>query len=77
MEHPQSDPTEISRRHSPDMVNMISDYGGNPVKRFGYRNVGNAYLGFASLGGSSWSVKKIEEKLYLFPITISPTGEII
>lgn len=42
----QADQTEVDRRRSPDMVNMISDYGGNPVKRDGYREVG---YGFASL----------------------------
>ena len=35
-----SDHTEVDRRRSPDMVNMISDFGGNPVKRDGYRRVG-------------------------------------
>ena len=53
------------------MVNMISDLGGNPVKRFGFRSVGNTYLGFATLGGSNWAVKKIEDKLYILPITVS------
>lgn len=31
------DPTECDRRRSPDMLNMISDNGGNPVKRLGWR----------------------------------------
>ena len=35
----QADQTEVDRRRSPDMVNMISDFGGNPVKRDGYRAV--------------------------------------
>jgi hypothetical protein len=35
-----SDQTEVDARRSPDMVNMISDFGGNPVKRDGYRRVG-------------------------------------
>lgn len=53
----QSDATEISRRHSPEMVNMISDLGGNPVKRYGYRRIGNAYLGYATVDGDDWAVK--------------------
>ena len=35
----QADQTDVDRRRSPDMVNMISDFGGNPVKRDGYRRV--------------------------------------
>ena len=35
----RADQTEVDRRRSPDMVNMISDFGGNPVKRDGYRRV--------------------------------------
>lgn len=33
------DMTEVDRYHSPDTVNMISDEGGNPVKRIGWRKV--------------------------------------
>lgn len=32
-------PVEVDRQHSPDMLNMISDEGGNPVKRKGWRRV--------------------------------------
>ena len=32
-------PVEVAREHSPDMVNMISDKGGNPVKRLGWRKI--------------------------------------
>lgn len=39
----QSDQTEVDRRRSPDMVNMISDFGGNPIKRDGFRVVGDGY----------------------------------
>lgn len=31
------DPTECNRRRSPDALNIISDNGGNPVKRLGWR----------------------------------------
>ena len=30
---------EVDRQHSPDMLNMISDEGGNPVKRKGWRRL--------------------------------------
>ena len=36
------DQTAISRYHSPNMVNMISDKGGNPIKRYGIRSIGDA-----------------------------------
>lgn len=32
------DPTECSTKRSPDLLNMISDNGGNPVKRLGWRS---------------------------------------
>lgn len=35
------DITTVDKAHSPEMVNMISDIGGNPIKRDGYRKVGN------------------------------------
>ena len=31
----------VDRAHSPDMVNMISDEGGNPVKRTGWEHIAN------------------------------------
>lgn len=33
------DQTQIDRWHSPDMLNMISNNGGDPVKRLGWRKV--------------------------------------
>ena len=33
----QKDVTDVDKNHSPNMVNMISDLGGNPIKRPGYR----------------------------------------
>lgn len=72
----QSDPTEVSRNRSPEMVNMISDDGGNPIKRYGYRAVGEAYTGVVSVGGKSWVVKIIDGKLHIVTVTISDSGEI-
>ena len=31
------DRTEVNRRRSPDILNLISDNGGNPIKRRGWR----------------------------------------
>lgn len=52
----QLNETEISRRRSPEMVNMISDLGGNPIKRCGYRSIGGSYKGFTEINGSTWAV---------------------
>lgn len=35
------DMTEVNRRRSPDMLNLISDNGGNPIKRRGWRQMTN------------------------------------
>ena len=74
----QSDSTEVSTLRSPDMVNMISDLGGIPVKRYGYRRFGNAYEGVATIGGQNWAVKKMPQgttpetyKLYVCTIDVS------
>lgn len=73
----QSDQTEISPRRSPEMVNMISDLGGNPVKRPGYRVVGDAYAGFASVSGDPWSVRKFGVGLRAYKLTINADGSVI
>lgn len=39
------DMTEVHRRRSPDMLNLISDNGGNPVKRLGWRKVNSLGCG--------------------------------
>lgn len=42
-----TDPTLVNRRRSPDGLNMISDNGGNPVKRKGWKkicNIGNGIV---------------------------------
>lgn len=74
----QSDPTEIDKRRSPDMVNMISDMGGNPVKRKGYRRIGVAYAGFAVVDGEYWAVKNDIATSYIEIVKISiENGEIV
>ena len=56
----QADQTEVDRRRSPDMVNMISDYGGNPVKRDGYRKVGVAYAAIVTIDGVVYGISADE-----------------
>lgn len=34
-----SDPSDVDSQHSPDCLNMISDNGGNPIKRRGWETV--------------------------------------
>jgi len=72
----QSDATEVNRKRSPDMVNMISDLGGNPVKRFGYRRIGNAYKGFATVDGYEWAVKVTSGAIHAVKVTVNQYGEI-
>ena len=79
----QSDATEVSRRHSPEMVNMISDLGGNPVKRYGYRRIGNAYDGFALANGDDWAVKRVAQgttpetyRLHAIRVSVDGNGAI-
>ena len=52
----QADQTQVDRRRSPDMVNMISDFGGNPVKRDGYRKVGIGYAALVMVDGVMYGV---------------------
>lgn len=73
----QSDQTEVHPRRSPEMINMISDLGGNPVKRSGYRVVGDAYAGFASVNGDPWSVRKFTIGLRAYKLTINEDGSVI
>ena len=73
----QSDQTEVSNRRSPEMINMISDLGGNPVKRSGYRVVGDAYAGFAAVNGDPWSVRKFTVGLRAYKLTINADGSVI
>lgn len=53
----QADQTEVDRRRSPDMVNMISDVGGNPIKRDGYRIVGTGYTAVLMVDGTMYGVR--------------------
>lgn len=52
----QADQTEVDRRRSPDMVNMISDFGGNPIKRDGFRRVGLNYSSLVMVDGNMYGI---------------------
>lgn len=70
----RADQTEVERRRSPDMVNMISDLGGNPVKRDGYRKVGNAYDGLVLANSETYAVYTDLTGVQIVPISISSSG---
>lgn len=53
----QADQTEVDRRRSPEMINMISDYGGNPVKRDGFRVVGSNYSSIVMVDGDMYGIR--------------------
>ena len=53
----QADQTEVDRRRSPDMVNMVSDFGGNPTKRDGFRAVGDGYSSLLTIDGDMYGVR--------------------
>ena len=55
----RADQTEVDRRRSPDMVNMISDFGGNPVKRDGYREVAPIPMWLCEVDGVMYGVYAI------------------
>ena len=59
----QADQTEVDRRRSPDMVNMISDFGGNPVKRDGFRKVGQGYSAITTVDSVTYGVYASEVAL--------------
>ena len=53
----QADQTEVDRTRSPEMINMISDFGGNPVKRDGYRVVGAGYSAIVMVDNKMYGVR--------------------
>ena len=66
----RSDQTEVERRRSPNMVNMISDLGGNPVKREGYRKVANAYAGLVTAQSRPYGVRRDNTGIIVAPVTL-------
>lgn len=70
----RSDQTEVERRRSPDMVNMISDFGGNPVKRDGYRKVAESYAGLVMANSEAYGIYKDLTGVVTVPISIATSG---
>jgi hypothetical protein len=66
----RADQTEVERRRSPNMVNMISDLGGNPIKRDGYRRVASAYAGIVTADGETYGVRTDLSGTVVVPISI-------
>lgn len=70
----RADQTEVERRRSPAMVNMISDIGGNPIKRDGYRRIGNAYAGLVIANSESYGVRVDNTGVAVIPVSVSASG---
>jgi hypothetical protein len=73
----RADQTEVERRRSPDMVNMISDLGGNPIKRDGYRKVGAAYAGLVTANGEAYGVRAELGGIVVVPVSIGSVEALI
>lgn len=71
----RSDQTEVERRRSPNMVNMISDIGGNPIKRDGYRRVADAYAGLVTAQSKPYGVRREVAGVVIVPISIGTSGQ--
>lgn len=73
----RSDQTEVERRRSPNMVNMISDMGGNPIKRDGYRRVADAYAGLVTAQSKPYGIRKDIAGVIIVPISIGSGQSVI
>lgn len=74
----RADQTEVERRRSPMMVNMISDVGGNPIKRDGFRRVGNAYASIVTVNSETYGLRSLANgHIIIVPFTISSGRGII
>ena len=73
----RADQTEVERRRSPMMVNMISDLGGNPVKRDGYRKVAEPYAGLVIANSEAYGVRVDLTGIVIVPISIGSGQSVI
>lgn len=73
----RADQTETGRRRSPHMVNMISDLGGNPIKRDGFRKVSKAYAGIVIANSSTYGVRTDATGVVVVPLTIEEGDAVI
>lgn len=65
----REDQTEVSARRSPDMVNMISDMGGNPIKRSGYRRILEGVSFIVNANNRAITVEKSGTSVYFYELT--------
>ena len=73
----RADQTEVERRRSPMMVNMISDLGGNPIKRDGYRRVADPYAGLVIANSEAYGVRVDLTGIVIVPISIGSGQSVI
>lgn len=66
----QADQTQVDRKRSPDMVNMISDFGGNPIKRDGYRAVDIAYEALIMVDGVMYGVADLSSAIVIYALKL-------
>lgn len=67
----QADQTQVDRRRSPNMVNMISDFGGNPVKRDGYRIVASLpYDALVTIDADMYGVRATSNRLTVAKVSL-------
>lgn len=69
------DPSLVDKRRSPDLLNMISDNGGNPIKRKGWEIVNNAHSGEIE---NIWSFYSNDQRYIVFTCkTDEDTAELV
>lgn len=69
------DPSLVDKRRSPDLLNMISDNGGNPIKRKGWEIVNNSHSGEIE---NIWSFYANDKRYIVFTCkTGDDTAELI
>lgn len=69
------DPSLVDKRRSPDLLNMISDNGGNPIKRKGWEIVNNSHSGEIE---NIWSFYTNDKRYIVFTCkTGDDTAELI
>lgn len=67
----QADQTQVDRRRSPDMVNMISDFGGNPIKRDGFRRVGYGYDSLLMVDGVMYGIYTTDSLFAVYTLELN------
>ena len=66
-----ADPSLVDSRHSPDLLNMISDNGGNPIKRKGWEVVVDNEGGVVS---NIWSFAEEDHRYIVYTLDVTNEG---